>query len=106
MVVTEAQIRGIPVVSSSVGGIPEAKLDIPYIIPTDPLTGGKHSQHKYHVSDQDIEPWVNSVNQLMTDRGEYERIAGLARAKTLDWIQEVGENVQEKWLRSIQKTEG
>jgi glycosyltransferase involved in cell wall biosynthesis len=103
LVVTEAQLRGIPVISSNVGGIPEAKLGVPYIIPVTPLTGEQTERGHYIVKEQNIKPWKEALEKLMTDRKEYERVSNLARETTVEWVKNTGEDSQEKWLESLQK---
>src|ERR1700760_1209178 len=88
IVITEAQLRGIPVISSDMGGIPEAKLGVPYIIPVAPLTGEQSEQNQYVVKDQNIKPWKESLEKLMTSKEEYKRISNLARQTTIDWLKE------------------
>jgi glycosyltransferase involved in cell wall biosynthesis len=105
IVVTEAQLRGIPVISSNVGGIPEAKVGVPYIIPVVPLTGEQNASHEYAVQEQNITPWVEALEKLMTNSDEYKRISNLAREKTIEWLRNIGEDAQEKWLASLQKDE-
>jgi glycosyltransferase involved in cell wall biosynthesis len=103
IVITEAQLRGIPVISSGVGGIPEAKLDVPYIIPVTPLSGKQSAPHQYVVEEQNVKPWVETLEKLMENREEYEQISALARRKTVEWLRGIGEDAQEKWLASFQK---
>lgn len=105
LVVTEAQLRGIPVISSNAGGIPEAKLGVPYVIPVKPLTGEQNAQHHYVIKDQNIKPWEEALEKLMTNADEYKRVSNLARQKTVEWLKNVGEDAQEKWLEGLQKSE-
>ena len=36
-IVVEAMLRGVPVMAAEVGGIPEAKLGVPYLLPVNPI---------------------------------------------------------------------
>jgi glycosyltransferase involved in cell wall biosynthesis len=96
LVVVEAQIRGIPVISSDAGAIPESKLNIPYIIAVQKLTGA--GKQGYVIPPQDIDPWVETLRLLMTDRGEYERLSNLCRRVTADWVLSLDPSVHEQWL--------
>jgi len=98
IVVVEAQLRGIPVISSDAGAIPEAKLGIPVIIPVNSLTGERSPEGGYAIPEQDIEPWIEAVTKLMTDRNWYEEIAERARTETTSWLAEIDHNALESWL--------
>ena len=61
-IVAEAMLRAIPVLASDVGGLPESKLGVDYVLPVRPIT---HYQDRLDdkmkpipaVPEQDIEPW-------------------------------------------------
>jgi glycosyltransferase involved in cell wall biosynthesis len=103
MVVVEAQLRGIPVISSDSGALPEAKLGIPPIVAVNSLTGEHDKRGKYVVPGQDIEPWVQALEKLLNDKDEYESVANQARRETADWLTGLDESAHEKWLDSIEK---
>jgi glycosyltransferase involved in cell wall biosynthesis len=103
MVVVEAQLCGIPVLSSNSGGLPEAKLGVPYIIPVNALTG-EHDEHgKYVVHEQDIQPWVETLLTLLNDKDEYESVSAQARRTTADWLGTMDGSALEKWLESLEQ---
>ena len=103
--VIEAQPRGTPVISSNAGGIPEAKLGIPYIIPVNALTGKRIGFDNYIIPDQDINLGVTTSEMLMTNREEYERLPNLVRNKTVEWLRGQDHTTHEKWLMTLRRTD-
>ena len=55
IVVTEAQLRGIPVIASNAGGLREAKLGLPYCIPVK-MVNGERQNGDYIFPEQNIAP--------------------------------------------------
>ncbi|KAH6627335.1 hypothetical protein F5144DRAFT_270208 [Chaetomium tenue] len=99
-VITEAQLRGIPVIASDAGGIPEAKIDLPYLVPVKMVTGEVDAKTgDYVVPPQDIAPWEHALARLMAkDTTEYEELSDYTARKTVQWIRGLDQRAQEKWL--------
>jgi glycosyltransferase involved in cell wall biosynthesis len=105
MVVVEAQLRGIPVISSNSGALPEAKLGVPPIIPVKSLTGKHHKWRSddYVVAKQDITEWTKVLDTLMSSKEAYETVADQARDVTAKWLLEQDEHALEQWLENVEK---
>jgi len=90
-VAVEAMLRGVPVVASAVGGLPEAMLGVEHCIPV-------HAIEEYStevdegmlpipvVPDQDIGPWVRACTRVLDDRAFYARLSGESRAAALAFV--------------------
>ncbi len=81
-IVVEAMLRGVPVIASHVGGIPEAKLGVDYLLPVRPIEryGPQVDEQMVPLADvpaQDVGPWQAALGQLLLDRTHYD---GLSRA--------------------------
>ena len=98
---TEAQLRGIPVIASNAGGLPEAKIGLPYCIPVKTVTGERHPNGDYVVADQDIGPWEEALTKIMSDREAYQSLATLTATKSGEWLHGLDEHAHEKWLLSM-----
>ncbi|KAF4960830.1 hypothetical protein FGADI_663 [Fusarium gaditjirri] len=98
MVVVEAHLRGIPVVSSNSGALSESMLGLDYIIPVNPISGERDESGRYTIPVQDMGPWVETVNKLMRDRTEYERASATVRNTTKKWLEGNSEVEIEAWL--------
>lgn len=105
IVVTEAQLRGIPVIASNAGGLPEAKIGIPYCIPVNEVTGARHPNGDYIVPDQDIAPWEQALEKVMTDSAAYQQLATLTATKAGEWMRAADPRAHEKWLLSMMEGE-
>jgi glycosyltransferase involved in cell wall biosynthesis len=76
MIIIESMIRGIPVVASSLGGIPEAKLGTGYLIPVVQIETflDRWDERKLWVPivpEQDVTPWRNALIDLQSSEASY-----------------------------------
>jgi surfactin synthase thioesterase subunit/glycosyltransferase involved in cell wall biosynthesis len=86
--VVEAMLAGVPVIASNLGGLPEAKMHVPYVLPLRPIEGYSHKLNEQMVPvalvpPQDIGPWKEALNRLTTDRAHWEELAELSRSTAL-----------------------
>lgn len=98
IVVVEAHLRGIPVISSDAGALPEAMLGLDHIVPVNAVDGKRDGNGKYVTGKQDIRPWVKALSTLISDQYEYERLSMRVRHTTEQWLADMDETALEKWL--------
>lgn len=103
IVVIEAHLRGIPVISSDAGALPESMLGLDYIIPVNPIRGAHDDQGDYVISKQNIQPWMEAVNRLMNDRSEYQRTSNEVRSTTERWLRNIDQGALEGWLTDLSR---
>ena len=89
-IVVEAMLRGVPVLASNVGGIPEAKMGVPYLLPVAPITKYQPRLDEEmvpiaEVPHQDVGPWQEALGRLLTDAAHYREISRQSRAAALEY---------------------
>ncbi|MEO8369399.1 MAG: alpha/beta fold hydrolase [Candidatus Solibacter sp.] len=102
-IVLESLLRGVPVMAANVGGIPEAMMGVPYLLPVNPI---EHYETRLdeqmvpiaQVPTQDLGPWLDALARLTTDHGHYSDIAAQSRRAALDYARELHAGHFEKLL--------
>jgi glycosyltransferase involved in cell wall biosynthesis len=82
-VVPEAMLRGIPVLASALGGLPEAKLGVDYLLPVQPA---QRTNDGFVSPPQDTIPWSRTLGQLLQDPVEYQRCSMQSHAAALKFV--------------------
>jgi hypothetical protein len=82
MSATEAMLRGIAVVASDIGGLPEALLGMPHLLPADAP-----------------DRWLDVVSRLLTDRDHYLDVSARSRAAATRFVVELRFSEIEAYLQ-------
>jgi surfactin synthase thioesterase subunit/glycosyltransferase involved in cell wall biosynthesis len=102
-IVLEALLRGVPVMAANVGGIPEAMMGVPYLLPVRPIEKYEMRLDEQmvpvaEVPAQDIAPWREALARLLNDRTHYEEIGRQSRAAALEYARQLDAGPFEKLL--------
>ncbi len=86
--VMEAMLRAVPVIASNTGGLPEAKLGVPYVLPVAPIPNysGNLDERMVPVAEaphQDLGPWVEALSKLTSDTQHWREISLASRHAAL-----------------------
>ncbi|MCA9149006.1 MAG: glycosyltransferase family 4 protein [Planctomycetales bacterium] len=98
-VVPEAMLRGIPVIASRIGGLPEAKLGVDYLVE---VTPGEWQDGQFIVPPQNDKAWADALNALVNDPAEYQRCSVASRAAAERFVNQVS---AEKFVEVLSPTE-
>ena len=98
IVVVEAHLRGIPVICSNAGALPEAMRGLDHIIPINAISGDRDSEGIYVMPEQKIEPWCRTLNELMANKVIYEELSSRVRHNTEQWLGNMDATALERWL--------
>jgi hypothetical protein len=109
MLVVEAMARGIPVFASDVGGLPEAKLGVPYLIPVAPIEGHTDEIDSRGlpipiIPKQELAPWIEALDDLLASRSRYQEVAALSARAAQDYIASLDCAATERYLAGICRT--
>jgi hypothetical protein len=85
LIVPEAMLRGIPVIASDRGGLPEAKLGVDYLLSIE----------------LGLTRWRETLGRLLSDRSEYERCSEASRAAASHFVAGIDVRPFEDLFRTI-----
>lgn len=97
-VAVDAMLRGIPVLAGNLGGQPEAKLGVEFILPVAPAL---RTELGHLAPPQDIAPWRAALHTLLSDGGAYRRCALASRKAALHFLPETDAGHFARYLASL-----
>ncbi len=108
-IIMEAMLRGILVLASDVGGTAEAMLGLHYLIPVNPITNFLNSFDDRMlpipiVPIQDLRPWHEALNRLLSTRGSYESASISVRTAAIAANAKEIVTLLEQYLSALQGT--
>lgn len=109
LVAVEAMLRGVPVLASDVGGLPEAKLGVDYVLPVRPIERYDESRRNdlnmptAIVPPQDLTPWSSALAALLGDRAHYEALSRRSRQAALGFVRDLNAAPCEGLIRLLEE---
>ena len=95
-VVPEAMLRGIPVLASNVGGLPEAKLGVDYLLPVRPAV---RDAGRYVFPPQPTEAWEEALHEITSNAEVYTDCSQRSRRAALEFVNQISVDDFEDVLR-------
>jgi hypothetical protein len=99
-------LRGIPVLAADVCGMREAKLGVPYLLPVSPIDRYPDAATvhlpKGNVPEQDPEPWLRTLRELLTDQEQYARLSEQSRTAAHAFVRGLDRDAIEKYMIRLQ----
>ncbi len=104
--VIEAMLRGVPVMASDVGGIPEAMMGVPYLLPVNPIVKYQTRLDERMVPVAEVPPqapgpWREALGRLLADRAHWEEISRASRAAAVEYAEGIGVEPFEGFLEDV-----
>lgn len=104
-IVVEAMLRGIPVMASAVGGLREAKLDVPYLLPVRLIQRYDFQADPARpvpvIPEQDLAPWVVTLRRLLDDGQHRADVAARSRAAAARFVAGLRQGALDRYLREL-----
>lgn len=109
LIVVEAMLRGIPVLASDTGGLPEAMLGVDYVLPVQPITEYLESLDEMKlpipvIPPQDLDPWEGALGRLASDREHWQQLSARSRNAALEFVSHLGITPFEDFFNEIVRT--
>lgn len=104
--VVEAMLRGVPVLAANVGGIGEAMMGVPYLLPVRPIERYRPQVDEQLVPVaetplQDVGPWAKALEEVLGSRARYEEISELGRSRALAYVESLSVEPFETYLKQL-----
>ncbi len=106
LIVMENMLRGIPVIASDSGGLKEAKSGTGYVIPVRTIERyqpvfDEHGMPKPVVHENDAEPWLDALQELLNDRAAYDNESKTSREVALRFVAGLDAGQMEQYLEGL-----
>jgi glycosyltransferase involved in cell wall biosynthesis len=100
----DAMLRGIPVLASNVGGLSEAKLGVPYLLPVRRIESYSRAVGLADpvpiIPEQDVTPWRNVLRRLLEDQAHFDQLSESSRKAAQDFVGSIDPGALEALLLS------